>query len=252
MALGPPPGSRVAIVGGCGGIGRALVAACVQAGLQAAVLDLPDALAAHKPPDGVYAVPIDVTDADRVADAFTALPFEGLDALVNLAAIPNRPVAFDALDVAEWDAVMAANLRSTYLTARAALPLLRRGRDAAIVNMASGLAVRLMRGHSAYGVTKAGVVAFTKALAVELAPDIRANAVAPGAVETDFLRGGTGRLDAAGAPVRIDPEPYVRTVPLGRMAVPEDVVGPILFLAGPASRFITGQVLHINGGTLMP
>lgn len=252
--LSPPPGSRVAVVGGCGGIGRALVDAATLAGLRVAVLDLPAALAAHPPAEGTAAVAVDVTDERSVAAAFAGVAdaFGALDGLVNLAGIPNRPVAWDALAVAEWDAVLATNLRSAYLCARAAAPLLRRGRAPAIVNMASGLAARLMPGHSAYGVSKAGVVAFTKALAVELAPGIRANAVAPGAVRTDFLRGGTGRLDAPGDPVRVDPEPYIRTVPMGRMAEPEDVAGPILFLLGPASAFVTGQVLHINGGTLTP
>ena len=171
--LPPPPGSLIAIVGGCGGIGRALKVACVQAGLAMAVLDLPAALEAH-PPEDAAGIPVDVTDVESITAAFAALPFPALDVLVNLADIPNRPVAFDALEIAEWDAVMATNLRSTYLTAPAALPMLQQGRDLAIVNLASGLAVRLMPCHSACGVTKAGVVAFTKALAVELAPHIPA------------------------------------------------------------------------------
>ena len=255
LQLGPPPGSRIALVGGCGGIGRSVTAACVATGLRVAVLDLPRSMAQHATPEGVLNLPLDATDEQAVGDAFGRLgsAFGGLDALVNLAGFANRPVPFDTLSTGEWDETIAGNLRSVYLTCRAAVPLLRRGNAPAIVNIASGLAVRLLPGHAPYGAAKAGVVAFTKALAVELAPAIRANAVAPGAVDTDFLKGGTGRdLDPPGAPSRLAREAYVRAVPLGRLAVPEDIVGPILFLAGSASRFMTGQVLHVNGGGLTP
>jgi 3-oxoacyl-[acyl-carrier protein] reductase len=255
LRLGPPSGSRIALVGGCGGIGREVTAACVAAGLKVAVLDLPRSLERRPPPEGVLVLPLDATDERMVDGAFGQLDaaFGGLDALVNLAGFANRPVPFDALSTDEWDETVAGNLRSVYLTCRAAAPLLRRGDMPAIVNIASGLAVRLLPGHAPYGAAKAGVVAFTKALAVELAPAIRANAVAPGAVDTDFLKGGTGRdPDPPGAPSRLAREAYVRAVPLGRLAVPEDIVGPILFLAGPASRFMTGQVLHVNGGGLTP
>ena len=75
--------------------------------------------------------------------------------------------------------------------------------------------------------------------------------MAPGAVDTAFLRGGTGRSDEQGQP-RVDPATYGRVVPLGRIAQPSDVVQPILFLLSPASAYMTGQTLHINGGTYMP
>jgi 3-oxoacyl-[acyl-carrier protein] reductase len=97
------------------------------------------------------------------------------------------------------------------------------------------------------------VIALTKAVAIENAPRIRANAVAPAAVDTAFLRGGTGRGgDEPGRAEHVDREAYVKAIPLGRIAVAEDVVGPILFLLGDASRFMTGQVLYVNGGAVMP
>lgn len=86
-------------------------------------------------------------------------------------------------------------------------------------------------------------------LAAECAPHVRVNAVAPGAVETPFLTGGTGREQRA---TNFDREAYLRTVPLARMASPDDVVGPILFLLGPTASYLTGQTLHVNGGLLMP
>lgn len=219
------------------------------------MLDLPVSLERFPVPEGVLALPIDATNPAAVDGAFRAMDqaFGGLDALVNLAGFANRPVPFETLGVEEWDETVAGNLRSTYLTCRAALPLLRKGRNAAIVNVASGLALRLLPGHAPYGAAKAGVIAFTKALAVELAPGIRANAVAPGAVDTEFLHGGTGRPpDQPGDPSRLNRESYVKSVPLGRLAEPADLVGPILFLTGQASRFMTGQVLYVNGGSLTP
>ncbi|MEO7940420.1 MAG: SDR family oxidoreductase, partial [Burkholderiaceae bacterium] len=86
----------------------------------------------------------------------------------------------------------------------------------------------------------------------EAAPIVRANAVAPSAVDTAFLRGGTGRGEEDGQAARLDVAAYARTLPLQRIANPDDIVGPILFLAGPASRYMTGQVLHINAGSVTP
>src|SRR5215218_8667074 len=129
LRLGPLPGSRIALVGGCGGIGRAVTAACVAAGLRVTVLDLPRSLAQHGTPEGVLALPLDATDEHAVGAAFDRLASAsgGLDALVNLAGFANRPVPFDALSTGEWDETVAGNLRSVYLTCRAAVPLLRRG-----------------------------------------------------------------------------------------------------------------------------
>ena len=87
-------------------------------------------------------------------------------------------------------------------------------------------------------------------LALENAPGIRVNAVAPGAVDTAFLRGGTGRSHQD-APARLNPQSYGQFVPLGRIAQPQDVVGPILFLLSPAAAYMTGQTLYVNGGTFM-
>ncbi len=81
-------------------------------------------------------------------------------------------------------------------------------------------------------------------------PNIRVNAVAPAAVDTAFLRGGTGRSDEQGAP-RFDMDAYAASIPLGRIALPEDIAGPILFLLSDAAGYITGQTLHINGGSFM-
>ena len=129
LRLGPPPGSRIALVGGCGGIGRAVTAACVAAGLRVAVLDLPRSLAQHGTPEGVLALPLDATDEHAVGAAFDrfGLGLRRAGRLGELAGFANRPVPFDALSTGESDETVAGNLRSVYLTCRAAVPLLRRG-----------------------------------------------------------------------------------------------------------------------------
>ena len=90
----------------------------------------------------------------------------------------------------------------------------------------------------------------TRQLALELAPKCRVNCVAPSAVNTAFLRGGTGRSDEQQAE-RLDREAYAKTIPLGRIAEPRDITGPIQFLLSPATGYVTGQVLQVNGGTYM-
>jgi NAD(P)-dependent dehydrogenase (short-subunit alcohol dehydrogenase family) len=136
---------------------------------------------------------------------------------------------------------------------RAALPLLDRGLDPAIVLTSSGLSVTADKGVGAYAGAKAFINAMTRNLAKENAPRIRVNAVAPGPIETAFLSGGTGRGGASGQAGWFDTiRPQIEaTIPQGRVGQPDDVVGPILFLLGQASRYMTGQVLYVNGGRLM-
>lgn len=250
-ALAPAPGSRIAVLGGCGGIGRAVVSACLGAGAEVAVLDLPRSLAAFPPRGRAQAFALDATDEASVAAAFAALDaaWGALDGYVGLAGFMTRrtPVAETAPEA--WDELVDGNLRSAFLCARAALPLLLRGRDPSLVLVSSGLATRVAPGYGGYAASKAGLLALAKAIAAENAPRLRANCVAPGAVDTEFLTGGTGR-DARRA--SIDREAYLRTVPMGRLALPADVAGPILFLLGPASCYMTGQVLYVNGGGLTP
>jgi 3-oxoacyl-[acyl-carrier protein] reductase len=250
----PEKNRRVAVVGGAGGIGRALVEALTAQNARVAVLDLPASLARHKPSSGVRAHALDATDEAQVRKAFEALEDEwgGLDALVNLAGFTMEKAPVGGTKRATWDAVMDGNLTAAFLCCQAALPLLREGHDAAIVNMSSGLAVKPAPGYGPYSVAKAGVLALTRLLAAENAPAIRVNAIAPAAVDTAFLKGGTGRGgDDATAPARLDLDAYLKTVPLARLAQPEDVTGPILFLLSPAAAYVTGQTLHVNGGLWM-
>lgn len=238
---------RLAVLGGCGGIGRALVARAAAEGREVTVLDLPASLERHPVPPGVSARAVDLRK-DDVGAAFDGLgPLSGF---VNLAGYMTglKPVADTTLE--EFDEVMAGNFRGAWAAAQAALPGLRAGRGA-MVTIVSGLAAFVRPGYGLYGANKAAMIHLTKTLALEAAPDVRVNAVAPGAVDTAFLRGGTGR-SAEDAPPSLDAGAYARMTPLGRLATPEDVVGPTMFLLGPDAGFMTGQVLWVNGGGYMP
>jgi 3-oxoacyl-[acyl-carrier protein] reductase len=249
--LTPRSGTRLLVVGGCGGIGRALVASALRADLRVAVLDLPKSLALHAPPADVWSRGIDATDRQQVDEAVAALgrAWGGIDALVNLAGFTARPTPVHDLPVERFDEVVDGGLKTTYLVARAMIPVMKASGGGAIVHTASGLAVRVLPGYGPYSASKAAVIALTKAIAIENAPAIRANLIAPGAVDTEFLTGGTGRTPMTET---LDRVAYLRTIPMGRIAEPSDVVGPILFLLGEGARFMTGQVLHINGGGLTP
>ncbi|MBL8384082.1 MAG: SDR family oxidoreductase [Burkholderiales bacterium] len=253
-AINLRPAMRIALVGGCGGIGRAVAASLRRAGARLAIFDLPQSLAGH-PPDCELAIALDATSEAQVRDGFAELAarWGALDGLVNLAGFSKgaNPVAATSLE--SWNEVMTGNLTSAYLSCRHGLPLLHASGDAAVVNLASGLALKPAPGHGPYSVAKAGIIQLTRLLAQENAPRVRVNAVAPSAIDTAFLRGGTGRGgDDARIERHVDTGAYVKGIPMARIGAPEDVAGPILFLLSDAARYVTGQTLHVNGGGLMP
>ncbi len=236
----------MAILGGCGGIGRALTNAAARIGYDCVVLDLPVSIEAHPP--HCPSVAVDATSESSVAAAADQLP-RPLAGFVTLAGFmsENRTVAETEPEI--WREVLDGNLTATFLAARAFAPKIEDG--GALVLTGSGLGHNARPGYGPYAISKAGIAALTRQLALELAPGVRVNCVAPSAVDTAFLRGGTGRSDED-QPVELDLAAYARAIPLGRIAEPEDVVGPILFLLSGASRYMTGQVLHVNGGAYMP
>jgi NAD(P)-dependent dehydrogenase (short-subunit alcohol dehydrogenase family) len=255
--LGPPPGASIVIAGGAGGIGQELTRASVAQGLSVVVLDLAASIDNADRIKGVRYLRFDGGDPasirEVVADVSRLLP--ALDAFVFLSGypiLPQRPLT--EIGVEEWDGLMAVNLRSAYLLSAGLMPLLMKATAPAVVTVASSLAYQVMPGMSTYATSKGGLVSLTKGLAMENAPKVRFNALAPGAVETSFLGGGTGREDVSSDRSWFDnmSDKYVASIPLRRVADPSDIVGPILFLLGAASAYMTGQVLHLNGGRLTP
>ena len=211
--------------------------ALVECGMPVASLDLVECREAS------VSLHCDVTAPAAVADALaTVVDRLGPVGALVCAAGAQSEHALAELEPDEFRRVLDASLTSTYLVAREAAPHLTEG--ASIVAFSSGLGTRGMLHGPHYAAAKAGVVALVKSLALELAPrGVRANAVAPGPIRSRMLDG----LDSARAAAR-----GADAIPLGRVGEPDDVVGPVLFLLSEASRYVTGAVLHVNGGMLMP
>ena len=178
----------------------------------------------------------DVADAASVAAVRDAVG--AVDILVNNAAISRFGLITD-LSEAEWDEMMAVNLKSVFLLSRAFLPDMIRRQSGRIINVSSIFGAVGGSCEVAYSAAKAGVIGFTKALAKEVGPSgIQVNCIAPGVIDTAM----NARLSAEDLAALRD------ETPLGRLGTPEDVANLALFLA--ADKFITGEVLHIGGGYL--
>lgn len=250
--LGPAPGSTLLLIGACGGIGHAVYAAAQRRGVRVIAMDLEDSLTRRGIEFGDDTIPVDLLDEISIKSAFGRLIELGakLDAVAVCSGYTSGHDRIADHDTDRFDNVLSGNLRGPVLALREATPLLNDGAKVVLLTTAIGQVGA--PGYAAYGAAKAGLNAITRILAAELAPGAIVNAVAPGAVDTAFIRGGYGTGAAEnGTPERIDPDEYVKLVPLGRMAEPDDIVGPVLFLLSDAARYITGQVLHVNGGAFM-
>ncbi len=170
--------------------------------------------------------------------------FGRLDVLANIAGWFPTALIEDTSD-AQYADTIAANLTGTFMLCRAALPQLRQQPGAAVVNMSSTAARFGTPGLAAYGASKAAVEGLTRALAVEAAPDVRVNAVSAGPTLTDTVRALVAS-DTSGAVTAV-----TQSLPLQRMAAPEEIAEAILFLASSRASIITGQVLHANAGGIM-
>ena len=259
--LGPHPGYRLAVVGANGGIGAALAARAASIGLEVFGLDTAAAIS-ERPGEPGRSYALDVRNPQSVADAFARIARDSgaLDGFVYVSGVGSKPASTIATSIEEWDRTLDVNLRGGFLAAKTVAPLLRRP-GGAMVFISSGLAVNVESGFSAYSSSKAGLLGLMKVLAKEMAPDIRVNAVAPGLVETPFLAGGTGRgVLSASASANLEDwfggkeraQAMRDAIPMRRIAAPDDIVAPILFLLGTGARFITGQTIHVNGGRFLP
>jgi len=187
-------------------------------------------------------------DVSRVAEAgamvdLVARDLGGLDVLVNNAGVYPR-VPFLDLSESDWDYVLDVNLKGSFFCAQAAArAMIAAGRRGSIINLASQAIRGAVRG-THYSASKGGVVALTRAMALELAPHkIRVNAIAPGLTDTAQPRYGNTEDEIAA---------MSDAVPLGRMARPDDIADVAVFLASDEARHITGQTIHVNGGQYLP
>jgi glucose 1-dehydrogenase len=236
------------VTGAAGGIGRATVALFHGRGWRVLGVDRAES-APDFPKNGVFiradiSRPEDVRAIFEKAEAFSS----SLDALVNNAATQiAKPLVETTPE--EWDAVMASNLRSVFLATKLAHPLLAAG-GGAIVNVSSVHAIQTSANIAAYAASKGGLLALTRAMAIEFAADnIRVNAILPGAVDTPMLRAGLGRGHAGAGNVQDRLENLARRTVNGRVGKPEEIASAIYFLAdNEQSSFMTGQALVVDGG----
>ena len=241
---------RVALVTGGGrGIGRAICRALAREGARVVVAEIDPHLGSETVTllggtSRAAFVETDVTDtaARRRAVQCAVDTFGRLDILVNNAGLlagPRNPQTLALLDEREWDAMMAVNLRGVYFMSRAAADVMIPARRGCIVNIASTAGQFFSPDGIAYGISKLGVRGVTSALAVALGPHgIRVNAVGPGIAITEVRP-------------RPDRDEIARHIPLRKLALPEDVAEPVVFLASDGAGHITGQTLVVDGGTTL-
>ena len=237
----------LAILGGAGAIGRAVTKAALREKWHVTVLDLKKTIDQYLVPEGANVKYIDLFDEKLMASAVEALG--NIDGFVNAAGFTSPMKQIQNIKLDEITEVIQGNLVGAFMVTNLILPKMK-PKQGAIVNIASGLAHYARPNFGPYSAAKAGLISLTKTLALEIAPDVRVNAVAPSAIDTDFVRGGAGRTKAE--PLDIDFNMIAKTTPLKRVATPEDIVGPIMFLLSDASQYMTGQVLWVNGGSYMP
>lgn len=250
-------GLRVLVTGGSRGIGAACCRLFARAGAAVLVQHLNSEGEAGRlveelralssflsSPDHLHqSLRCDVAQADEVERlfAYARERWGGLDCLVNNAGVwLHGPMAEGQREVLAR--TLAINVTGAFLCTEAAIPLLRDSANGSIVSIGSTAGQRGEAFYSAYAASKGAIGSATKSWAVELAPEIRVNCVAPGWVDTDMT------AEALAGDARVG---AIAGIPAGRIATPEDIAGPVLFLASPLARHITGEILNVNGGSVL-
>ena len=239
---------RTVITGAGSGLGRATALRFAQEGARVAVVDIDGDKARETAAligESAISVQADVTDKGAVVDAVSAAveAFGGVDVFFNNAGIPQRVTPLTEVTSADWNNILAVNLTAIFFGAQAVTPIMRRQGGGSILITSSISGRRPRPGLSAYTASKGGAIAFTAALAVELAPNIRVNGIAPLAALTPML----DQFQFGDNPEEVRGQ-LMAAVPLRRLVDPEDIAGAAVYLSSDEARCITGVTLNVDCG----
>lgn len=248
-------GKITLVTGGATGIGRATALLFAEEGSAVVVADTNDVEATRtvaELTDNGHAAKFVRTDVSSAADVEALMKtigqeYGGLDIIANVAGVQRAEYVTEASEE-NWDLIHNVNAKGCFLTAKYGVPLMRMREGGAIVNVASLAALSGGAGMTAYASSKGAVYSFTRALALELAPDIRVNCLCPGWTDTPFNNPAIGLY--FGGDRELMDESVKANVPLERQSLPEEQAAALLFLASDASSYMTAQYLVVDGGML--